>query len=166
MAPVAPSAVSAVAAKPARTWTAYVDPDLPAGLDLYERQRLIEGLGLVGEPWCAEALAHAYREEGDDLRDVIVAAIAMCAGDVQSTVDAAMRAERPSERLLALEFYARRGDLDILERALFDRDVAVALSAALALVRANESVRVDRYLARLDDIERVRAMRSVLTVLA
>jgi len=149
-----------------RAWIAHVDPDLPGTLDLDERRRLVEGLALVGEPWCATALALAYREEGDTLRDVIVAAIGQCAGEVEPTLATALRSKRPSERLLALEGYAKRGDLATLEGALVDPDVSVALVAALSLVRANESARVDRYVGELTDGDRAQTMRDVLAVLA
>jgi len=149
-----------------RAWIAHVDPDLPGTLDLDERRRLVEGLALVGEPWCATALALAYREEGDTLRDVIVAAIGQCAGEVEPTLAAALRSERPSERLLSLEGYAKRGDLATLEEGLADPDVSVALVAALSLIRANESARVDRYVGELTDAERAQTMRDVLAVLA
>jgi len=149
-----------------RAWIAHVDPDLPGTLDLDERRRLIEGLGLVGEPWCASALALAYREEGDSLRDVIVAAIGQCAGEVEPTLATARRSKRPSERLLALEGYAKRGDHATLAAALADPDIPVALVAALALVRAHESARVDLYFRGLADSERAQTMRDVLAVLA
>lgn len=149
-----------------RAWIAHVDPDLPGTLDLDERRRLVEGLALVGEPWCATALALAYREEGDTLRDVIVAAIGQCAGEVEPTLAAALRSKRPSERLLSLEGYAKLGDLATLEEGLADPDVSVALVAALSLIRANESARVDRYVGELTDAERAQTMRDVLAVLA
>ena len=149
-----------------RAWIAHVDPDLPGTLDLDERRRLIEGLAMVGEPWCASALALAYREEGDTLRDVIVAAIGQCSGDVEPTLATALRSKRPSERLLALEGYAKLGDIPTLEGALADPDVSVALVAALSLVRAKESPRVEGYIGDLPDGERAQTMRDVLAVLA
>jgi len=104
------------------TWIRLVDVDLPPKLDSLERCRLAEGLGFVGEPWCADALALAYQEEDDELRDVIVGAIGTCAG-------------------------------------------SVALVAAVELIRAGETLRVDAYLADCTDSARVQSMRSVLALL-
>jgi hypothetical protein len=147
------------------TWIHLVDTDLPPKLDLMERRRLAEGLGFVGEPWCADALALAYQEEDNDLRDVIVGAIGTCAGTVDPTLSLAMRSNQASQRLLALEAFARRHNVDMLDAGLADREESVALVAALELVRAGETVRVDAYLADCTDPARVQSMRAVLALL-
>lgn len=147
------------------TWIHLVDVDLPPKLDPLERCRLAEGLGFVGEPWCADALALAYQEEDDDLRDVIVGAIGTCAGSVDPTLSLAMRSPQASQRLLALEAFARRHNVEMLDAGLADREEPVALVAAVELVRAGETLRVDAYLADCSDSARVRSMRSVLALL-
>ena len=49
------------------TWPALVDP--AAGvLDDAERRRVIDGLGVVGDAWCATILTKAFEEEEGDLR--------------------------------------------------------------------------------------------------
>ena len=148
------------------SWISSVDADLPSKLDSLERSRLAEGLGFVGEPWCADALALAYQEEDDDLRDVIVGAIGTCTGSVDPTLLLAMRSNRASQRLLALEAFARRHNVEMLEAGLADREESVALVAAVELVRAGEAKRVEAYFAGLTDAVRVQSMRAVLATLA
>lgn len=146
------------------TWIHLVDADLPPKLDLMERRQLAEGLGFVGEPWCADALALAYQED-DDLRDVIVGAIGTCTGSVDPTLSLATRSNRASQRLLALEAFARRHNVEMLDAGLADREESVALVAAVELVRAGETLRVDAYFADCIDSARVQSMRSVLALL-
>ncbi len=147
------------------TWIHLVDADLPPKLDLNERRRLAEGLGFVGEPWCADALALAYQEEFDDMREVIVGAIGTCAGTVDPTLSLAMRSPKAGQRLLALEAFARRHNMEMLDAGLGDDEESVALVAAVELARAGEMVRVDAYLADCTVPARVQSMRAVLALL-
>jgi hypothetical protein len=148
------------------TWIHLVDADLPLELDPLERRRLAEGLGVVGEPWCADALALAYQEEDDEMRDVIVGAIGTCTGSVDPTLALALRSDRSSQRLLALEAFARRHNVEMLDAGLADREESVALVAAVELVRAGEAARVEAYFADLTDAVRAQSMRGVLATLA
>lgn len=148
----------------AMRWPALIDPDI-GPLHAGERRRIIEGLAVVGDAWCAEILAAAYGDEGDELREGVIDAIGRCAGDVVPTLERAIRSHRAVERYAAVDAASRRGDIDLLERGIKDTDGTVALAAAYGLMRAGRRNLVDAALAGRDDV-RANEIRRVLPVLA
>jgi hypothetical protein len=146
------------------TWTQMIDED--AGpLTVDERRRIIDGLALVGDPWCAQVLAAAYGEEGEPLRESVIDAIGRCEGIVVPTLERAFKSHRIGERYAAVDAASRRGDVDLLERGLRDTDGTVALAAAYGLVRAGRRDLVDAGLSGRDDV-RAAEIRRALPALA
>jgi hypothetical protein len=147
------------------TWPSQIDAD--AGpLEPTERLRLIESLGIVGESWCAQTLALAYREEHGEMRDAVVGAAADCLeGAGRGTLLLAIGADRPSERALAVEGFAKMDDLEPVRPLLDDASMPVAIAAAYALVRGGASADVEEYLAGRPEDDRSGEIRSVLGLL-
>jgi hypothetical protein len=148
----------------AMKWPTLIDPDI-GPLHAGERRRIIEGLAVVGDAWCADILAAAYNDEGDELREGVIDAIGRCQGDVVPTLERAIRSHRVVERYAAVDAASRRGDIDLLERGIKDTDGTVALAAAYGLMRAGKRNLVDAALAGRDDV-RANEIRRVLPVLA
>ena len=147
------------------TWPSQIDSE--AGpLEPTDRLRLIESLGVVGEPWCAQTLALAYREEHGEMRDAVVGAAADCLDSAgRGTLLLAIGAERASERALAVEGFAKMNDLEPVRPLLDDGSMPVALAAAYALVRGGASSAVEEFLAGRPEDERSGEIRSVLGIL-
>ncbi|HEY0614206.1 MAG TPA: HEAT repeat domain-containing protein [Candidatus Elarobacter sp.] len=147
------------------TWPALVDPE--AGeLDDPERRRVIDGLGIVGDAWCAGILAKAFDEEEGDLRVAAIEALGGCDGDVVApTLERAYASYAIAERYAAIDGASRRGDVALLERALRDTDGTVALAAAYGLHRAKRDDLVDQSLAGRTDA-RANEIRRVLPILS
>jgi HEAT repeat protein len=146
------------------SWPLLIDED--AGpLTIDERRSIIDGLALVGDPWCAQVLAAAYGEEGEPLRESVVDAIGRCEGIVIPTLERAFKSHRIGERYAAVDAASRRGDVDLLERGLRDTDGTVALAAAYGLVRAGRRDLVDAGLSGRDDV-RAAEIRRALPALA
>jgi hypothetical protein len=142
------------------SWPALVDPE--AGeLDPTERRRVIDGLGVVGDAWCAGILAKAFDEEEGDLRVAAIEALGQCDGEiVEPTLERAYSSYVVPERYAAIDGASRRGDVALLERALRDTDGTVALAAAYGLHRANRNDLIESNLdgrtdARANEIRRV-----------
>ena len=134
------------------TWPALVDP--AAGvLDDSERRRVIDGLGIVGDPWCAGILAKAFEEEDGALRVAALESLGHCTADIVApTLQRAYTSNVVAERYAAVDGASRRGDIKLLERALHDADTTVALAAAYGLQRANRKDVIENNLvARIDD---------------
>jgi hypothetical protein len=148
----------------AMRWPALIDPDSGA-LHVTERRRIIEGLAVVGDAWCAQILAAAYGDESDELREAVVDAIGRCAGEVTPTLERALRSHRAAERYAAVDAASRRGEVDLLERGIKDTDGTVALAAAYGLVRAGRRDLVDAALLGREDV-RANEIRRILPVLA
>jgi hypothetical protein len=147
------------------TWPALVDP--AAGvLDDAERRRVIDGLGIVGDAWCATVLAKAFEEESGDLRVAAIESLGHCTADVVApTLQSAYASDVVAERYAAVDGASRRGDVNLLERALHDADTTVALAAAYGLQRANRNDVIENNLvARID--EGANEIRRVLELLA
>ncbi|GAC1403953.1 MAG: hypothetical protein NVSMB64_06450 [Candidatus Velthaea sp.] len=144
-------------------WPRRIDPDAGV-LDLDERRRIIEGLAVVGDAWCAEILAHAYVEEGEALREATIDAIGRCSGVVEPTLERALKSHRIVERYAAIDAASRRNSIALLERGLKDSDGTVALAAAYGLVRAHRPDLIDAGLAGRDDV-RANEIRRILPVL-
>jgi hypothetical protein len=145
------------------TWPALVDPDA-GDLDEIERRRVIDGLGIVGDVWCAGILAKAFEEEDDDLRVAAIESLGICEGDIVGpTLERAYASYAVPERYAAIDGASRRADVPLLERALRDTDATVALAAAYGLHRANrtdliENILEDRTDANANEIRRVLAI--------
>jgi len=146
------------------TWPLLIDEDAGA-LTVDERRTVIDGLALVGDPWCAQVLAAAYSEEGESLRESVIDAIGQCDGIVIPTLERAFKSHRLGERYAAVDAASRRGDVDLLERGLRDTDGTVALAAAYGLVRAGRRDLVDAGLSGRDDV-RAAEIRRALPALA
>lgn len=134
------------------TWPALVDP--AAGvLDDGERRRVIDGLGIVGDGWCASILAKAFDEEDGELRVAALESLGHCTADVVApTLQRAYGSDVVAERYAAVDGASRRADVKLLERALHDADTTVALAAAYGLQRANRKDIIENNLvARIDD---------------
>ncbi len=147
------------------TWPSLVDP--AAGvLDDAERRRVIDGLGIVGDAWCATILAKAFEEESGDLRVAAIESLGHCTADVVApTLQRAYASDVVAERYAAVDGASRRADINLLERALHDADTTVALAAAYGLQRANrKDVVEDNLVARID--EGANEIRRVLELLA
>jgi hypothetical protein len=145
------------------TWPALIDPGAgPLSTD--ERLRVIEGLGIAGDAWCASILRQAYDEEDDELRVAAVEALGACEGDdVRPTLERAYASSAVAERYAAIDGASRRADIALLERALHDSDGTVALAAAYGLQRAKRPDLIEQGLAdrtdpRADEIRRVLPM--------
>ncbi|MDB5029159.1 MAG: hypothetical protein JWO66_2848 [Candidatus Eremiobacteraeota bacterium] len=147
------------------TWPALVDPE--AGeLDDDERRRVLDGLGIVGDTWCAGILAKAFDEEEGDLRVAAIEALGQCDGDVVApTLERAYSSYVVAERYAAIDGASRRGDVALLERALRDTDATVALGAAYGLYRAERNDLVDDNLAGRTDA-RANEIRRLLPIIA
>jgi len=146
------------------TWTALVDP--AAGvLDEAERRRVIDGLGVVGDTWCASILAHVFEEETGDLRVAAIESLGHCTVDtVGPTLQRAYASDVVAERYAAVDGASRRADIALLERALHDADTTVALAAAYGLQRAHRRDVIENNLvARID--EGANEIRRVLELL-
>jgi hypothetical protein len=145
------------------TWPTLVDAN--AGeLSLDERRNIIEMLALVGEPWCADILAHAYPQEQDALREAVIDAIGRSAGEVLPTLERAYRSHRVAERYAVIDAASRRGDVELLTRGLRDSDGTVGLAAAYGLVRAKRRDLIEAALAEREDA-RANEIRRTLLVL-
>jgi hypothetical protein len=147
------------------TWPALVDPE--AGeLDDRERRRVIDGLGIVGDAWCAGILAKAFDEEEGDLRVAAIEALGQCDGEIVApTLERAYASYAIPERYAAIDGASRRGDVALLERALRDTDGTVALAAAYGLHRAKRDDLIEANLADRTDA-RANEIRRVLPILA
>ena len=134
------------------TWPALVDPAAGA-LDDSERRRVIDGLGIVGDPWCADILVKAFEEEDGELRVAALESLGHCTADlVAPTLQRAYASDVVAERYAAVDGASRRADVKLLERALHDVDTTVALAAAYGLQRANRKDVIENNLvARIDD---------------
>lgn len=146
------------------TWPALVDP--AAGvLDDSERRRVIDGLGIVGDTWCASILAKAFEEETGDLRVAAIESLGHCTAEsVAATLQSAYASDVVAERYAAVDGASRRADVKLLERALHDADTTVALAAAYGLQRANRKDVIENNLvARID--EGANEIRRVLELL-
>lgn len=147
------------------SWPTLIDADA-AALTNVERYRIIEGLGIVGDAWCATILTKAFDEETGDLRVAAIEALGLCdAPLVATTLERAYSSYVVAERYAAIEGASRRGDVTLLDRALRDTDGSVALAAAYGLHRANRDELVDDALAGRDDA-RANEIRRVLPILA
>jgi hypothetical protein len=147
------------------TWPALVDPDA-GDLDETERRRVIDGLGIVGDVWCAGILAKAFEEENDDLRVAAIESLGICEGDIVApTLERAYASNVVAERYAAADGASRRGDVPLLERALRDNDATVALAAAYGLHRANRNDLIEDGLENRTDA-RANEIRRVLAILA
>ncbi|HEV2739676.1 MAG TPA: HEAT repeat domain-containing protein [Candidatus Elarobacter sp.] len=146
------------------TWPALVDPAAGA-LDDSERRRVIDGLGIVGDPWCADILVKAFEEEDGELRVAALESLGHCTADLVAPVlQRAYASHVVAERYAAVDGASRRGDVKLLERALHDADTTVALAAAYGLQRANRKDVIENNLvARIDD--GANEIRSVLELL-
>jgi len=147
------------------TWPALVDPE--AGeLDDQERRRVIDGLGIVGDAWCAGILAKAFDEEEGDLRVAAIEALGQCDGEIVGrTLERAYASYSIPERYAAIDGASRRADVALLERALRDTDGTVALAAAYGLHRAKRDDLIDRNLSGRTDA-RANEIRRVLPILS
>jgi HEAT repeat protein len=146
------------------TWPALVDP--AAGvLDDNERRRVIDGLGIVGDPWCASILAKAFEEEHGELRVAALESLGHCMAEIVSpTLQRAYTSDVVAERYAAVDGASRRADIKLLERALHDEDTTVALAAAYGLQRAKRKDVIENNLvARID--EPANEIRRVLELL-
>ncbi len=147
------------------SWPELVDP--AAGeLEEHERRRVIDGLGVVGDAWCAGILAKAFDEEEGELRVAAIEALGQCDGDiVLPTLERAYASYAVAERYAAIDGASRRGDVALLERALRDTDGTVALAGAYGLHRANRDDLIESNLAGRTD-SRANEIRRVLPILA
>lgn len=147
------------------TWPALVDP--AAGvLDDAERRRVIDGLGVVGDAWCASILIKAFEEEEGELRVAAIESLGHCTTDtVAPALQRAYASDVVADRYAAVDGASRRADVKLLERALHDADTTVALAAAYGLQRANRKDVIENNLvARID--EPANEIRRVLELLA
>ena len=146
------------------TWPALVDPD--AGeLDEPERRRVLDGLGIVGDTWCAGILAKAFDEEDDELRVAAVESLGRCEGDIVTpTLERAYSSHVIAERYAAIDGASRRAEVPLLERALRDSDGTVALAAAYGLHRARRDDLIESGLNGRTD-PRAEEIRQVLPML-
>jgi hypothetical protein len=147
------------------TWPAMVDRE--AGeLDDRERRRVIEGLGIVGDAWCAGILAKAFDEEEGDLRVAAIDALGQSDGEIVGpTLERAYASYVVPERYAAIDGASRHGDVALLERGLRDTDGTVALAAAYGLHRAKRDDIIETSLAGRTDA-RANEIRRVLPILA
>ena len=146
------------------TWPALVDPD--AGeLDEGERRRVLDGLGIVGDAWCAGILAKAFDEEEGELRVAAIESLGQCEAEiVEPTLERAYSSYAVPERYAAIDGASRRGNIALLERALRDTDGTVALAAAYGLHRARRDDLIDNNLSTRTD-PRANEIRRVLQML-
>jgi len=160
----APAIAAQAITAQAITWPALVDP--AAGvLDDAERRRVIDGLGVVGDAWCASILTKAFEEEEGDLRVAAIESLGHCTTDVAPSLQRAYASDVVPERYAAVDGASRRSDIKLLERALHDADTTVALAAAYGLQRANRNDVIENNLvARID--EPANEIRRVLELLA
>jgi len=147
------------------TWPALVDP--AAGvLDDGERRRVIDGLGIVGDPWCATILAKAFDEERGELRVAAIESLGHCTAEIVApALQRAYVSDVVAERYAAVDGASRRADVKLLERALHDADTTVALAAAYGLQRADRKDVIENNLvARIDDgANEIRRVLELLT---
>jgi len=152
-----------VAVARAITWPTLLEPD--AVLDEAERRRVIDGLGVVGDAWCAAILTKAFDEEEGDLRVAAIEALGQCqTPDVDATLERAYASYVVPERYAAIDAASRRGQLPLLERALRDTDGTVALAAAYGLHRANHDTLISNALSSRDDA-RANEIKRILPIL-
>jgi len=146
------------------TWPALVDPD--AGeLDEGERRRVLDGLGIVGDSWCAGILSKAFDEEEGELRVAAIESLGQCDAEiVEPTLERAYSSYVIGERYAAIDGASRRADIGLLERALRDNDGTVALAAAYGLHRAKRDDLIDSALSHRTD-PRATEIRRVLQIL-
>ena len=150
---------------PAITWPALVDPAAGA-LDDAERRRVIDGLGIVGDAWCAGILAKAVDEEDGELRVAALESLGHCSADIVApTLLRAYGSDVVAERYAAVDGASRQADVRLLERALHDADTTVALAAAYGLQRAKRKDIIENNLvARIDEgANEIRRILELLT---
>jgi len=145
------------------TWPTLIDP--AAGpLDEAERARVIEGLGIVGDPWSATVLAKAFDEEENELRVAAIEALGVSEGPIVApTLERAYASYVIAERYAAIDGASRNANVPLLERALRDTDGTVALAAAYGLHRAKRDDLIESGLegrtdARAAEIRRILPM--------
>ncbi len=127
---------------------------------------MIDGLGVVGDAWCAGILAKAFDEEEGELRIAAIEALGQCDGEVVlPTLERAYASYVIAERYAAIDGASRRGDVALLERGLRDTDGTVALAAAYGLHRARRDDLIESNLAGRTDA-RANEIRRVLPILA
>jgi hypothetical protein len=147
------------------SWPTLVDPDAGQLAD-GERRRVLDGLGIVGDAWCAGILAKAFDEEEGDLRVAAIESLGQCDGEIVApTLERAYASYVVAERYAAIDGASRRAEIALLERALRDTDGTVALAAAYGLHRAKRDDLIESGLAGRDDA-RANEIRRVLTILA
>ncbi len=146
------------------TWPALVDHDA-GDLDEAERRRVLDGLGIVGDTWCAAILARAFDEEDGELRVAAIESLGRCEAEIVGpTLERAYASYVVAERYAAIDGASRRGDLAQLERAVRDTDGTVALAAAYGLHRAQRNDLIESNLEGRTDA-RANEIRRVLTLL-
>ena len=147
------------------TWPTMVD-HAAGELEDGERRRVIDGLGIVGDAWCATILAQAFDEEEGELRVAAIEALGQSDGEIVApTLERAYASYVIAERYAAIDGASRRGDVALLERALRDTDGTVALAAAYGLHRAGRHDLIDSNLDGRTDA-RANEIRKVLPILA
>jgi hypothetical protein len=147
------------------TWPLAIDPEAGTLTD-HERRRVIEGLGIVGDAWCAQILTRAFDEEAGDLRVAVVEALSICESPAATeTLERAYASHAVAERYAAIDGASRRVHIALLERALRDTDGCVALAAAYGLSCAHRTDLVDIALDGRED-SRANEIRRVLPILA
>jgi hypothetical protein len=147
------------------SWPALVD-HAAGELDDHERRRVIDGLGIVGDAWCAGILAKAFDEEEGELRVAAIESLGQSDGEVVApTLERAYASYVVAERYAAIDGASRRADVALLERALRDTDGTVALAAAYGLHRAKRDDLIDTNLAGRTDA-RANEIRRVLPMLS
>ena len=146
------------------TWPYAIDADAGT-LSEPERRALIEGLALLGSTWTGEILAAAFEEETGPLRVAVIEALAYAEGDrVAPTLERAYASYAVDERFAAIDAASRRGDVDLLERALRDTDGSVALAAAYGLHRAHRDDLIESNITDRTDA-RAAEIRSIMPLL-
>ena len=175
---VAPARVEETASTPERaaeappsngrtlTWPLKLD-ETANDLGMATRFDLLERLGTIGAPWCADILVLAYRQEHEpELRDAALAALVYCGQKTSRAIfEEALRCARPSERALAVEGLAAIGAYGAASRGLDDDEKAVALAAAYALKRSGNAELVEQYFRTHEGDRRVEDVRKLLGAL-
>ena len=163
--PLAPVAGPALAVPIA--WTLRVD-ESAKDLDAATRLDLIERMGTIGGKWGADILLQAASEERDnDLRDAVLASLIECAQQSsQPAFERALAAERPAERVYAVDGLAAVGAFEAAAKALDDREEVVALAAAYALRASGQGALVERYISVNSGKDRASALRKMIDILS
>ena len=165
--PPAPAAYLSPAAGPSITWPLHVD-ESAQNIDAATRLDLIERMGTIGGKWGADILIQAASEEWDvALRDAVLASLIECAQpSSQPAFERALQADRPAERVLAIDGLVALGAYDVAAKALVDREDVVALAAAYALRASGEGALVERYISANAGKDRAALLRNMLDVLS